>query len=44
MYHVIAYEILYLAIYFVCKCLQICHIIQKHFKWVPIDLGVHFQN
>ena len=44
-YHLIAYKILYLTIYFVFKrILAICHIIRGHFQQVPIDLGFHFQN
>ena len=44
-YHLIAYKIMYLRIYFVFKrSFSICHIIQRHFQWVPIDLEIHFQN
>ena len=44
-YHLIAQKILYLMIYFVFKrILSICHIIQRHFQYVPIDLESHFQN
>ena len=45
MYHLIAYKILYLTIYFVFKRnLLIFHIIQGHFQKVPIHLRFYFQN
>ena len=45
LYHLIAYKIPFLTVYFVFKTsLAICHIIQGYFQQVPIDLGFHFKN